>query len=114
MSRLLENALNNLRCKCCGKWPGSYPVIVNVAAWALTTGAKIKSGYRCPKHNAETDGASKKSQHMRALALDIHWPEAIKAWAHKKLIKQFKPHKVIEYPWGYHYDWRNLDDYRNG
>lgn len=114
MSKILENALSKLRCKCCGVWPGSYPVVVNAAAWAITGGAHISSGYRCPKHNAETEGSSKVSQHMRALALDIHWPSNLREWAHKFFVKQFKPHKVIEYKWGYHYDWRNFDDYRNG
>lgn len=102
-----------MRCKCCGVWPGAYPVVVNAAAWALTAGAKISSGYRCKRHNEDPAvGGAKNSQHMRALAIDIHWPENLRAWAHKKFVKQFKPHKVIEYPWGYHYDWRNFDDFR--
>lgn len=103
-----------MRCKCCGEWPGAYPVVINAAAWALTAGGRISSGYRCPKHNESliSQGASKKSQHMRALAMDIHWPAFIKQWAHKKFVKQFKPHKVITYPWGYHYDWRNFNDFR--
>lgn len=30
------------------------------------------SGYRCPKHNAETPGSSPHSRHMRGLAVDVH------------------------------------------
>jgi hypothetical protein len=46
---------------------------------------------------------------MRALALDIHWAPKIAEWGHARFVKQFKPHKIIKYPWGYHYDWRNFE-----
>jgi uncharacterized protein YcbK (DUF882 family) len=36
---------------------------------------KVLSGYRTPQTNAQLEGAALNSQHMRAMALDIHIPE---------------------------------------
>ena len=64
------------RCKCCGKLPdqGIDPnLILKLEFLRMTLGDKqiiIRSGYRCPNHNKQVDGAPK-SQHLYGRAADI-------------------------------------------
>ena len=38
---------------------------------------KVLSGYRCPRHNTDTEGSSKKSQHIVGLACDLVIPKSL-------------------------------------
>ena len=67
---------SEFRCKCCGKLPegGMNPKLIELLQSIrekLGKSISITSGYRCPKHNAELDGAAKHSQHMEGTAADI-------------------------------------------
>lgn len=60
-------------CRCCGKGDISKSLRYAIHRLMLMVGSlHVTSGYRCPKHNAEVEGASKNSQHMLGNALDIY------------------------------------------
>ena len=60
-------------CRCCGKGDITRRLRTAIHALMLKVGSlHVTSGYRCPKHNAETEGSSKTSQHMLGNALDIY------------------------------------------
>lgn len=66
----------------------------------LDIGTAGGSGYRCPIHNAETRGASKKSLHTISDAVDLHYknPNALKAAA----LRHLRDGEVGLYSWGCH------------
>lgn len=66
----------------------------------LDIGTAGGSGYRCPIHNAETKGASKKSLHTISDAVDLHYknPNALKAAA----LRHLRDGEVGLYSWGCH------------
>jgi uncharacterized protein YcbK (DUF882 family) len=62
-----------------GEWKWIHPWLMNlvfVLHWKYNKDEiKILSGYRTPQTNAQLEGSALNSQHMRAMALDIHIPD---------------------------------------
>ena len=62
-----------------GEWKWIHPWLMDlvfVLHWRYNKDEiKILSGYRTPQTNALLEGAALNSQHMRAMALDIHIPD---------------------------------------
>jgi uncharacterized protein YcbK (DUF882 family) len=62
-----------------GQWKWIHPWLMDlvfVLHWRYNKDEiKILSGYRTPETNAQLEGAALNSQHMRAMALDIHIPD---------------------------------------
>ena len=67
---------NEFRCKCCGKLPDKgidLNLVLKLETLRMILGDKqiiIRSGYRCPNHNKQVDGAPN-SQHLYGRAADI-------------------------------------------
>lgn len=72
----------------------------------------VNSGFRCPKHNAEI-GGSRRSQHMRGLALDVvveGVPPLVVGWVTRLLgWRGVEIHKTFT-----HIDWRKGRLFRKG
>jgi uncharacterized protein YcbK (DUF882 family) len=62
-----------------GEWKWIHPRLMDlvfVLHWKYNKDEiKILSGYRTPQTNAQLEGSALNSQHMRAMALDIHIPD---------------------------------------
>src|SRR5215469_3293096 len=62
-----------------GEWKWIHPWLMDlvfVLHWRYNKDEiKILSGYRTPQTNAQLEGSALNSQHMRAMALDIHIPD---------------------------------------
>jgi uncharacterized protein YcbK (DUF882 family) len=62
-----------------GEWKWIHPWLMDlvfVLHWRYNKDEiKVLSGYRTPQTNAQIEGAALNSQHMRAMALDIHIPD---------------------------------------
>jgi uncharacterized protein YcbK (DUF882 family) len=62
-----------------GEWKWIHPWLMDlvfVLHWKYNKDEiKILSGYRTPQTNAQLEGAALNSQHVRAMALDIHIPD---------------------------------------
>lgn len=107
-----------IRCQCGGRYCKGLPEqgfsrktleMANEVGRQLGVRLRCTSGYRCPKRNAETPGASPTSCHMRAIAFDCQAenrdvsPEKLFSTADKVVGNQGG---VGIYSWGIHIDSR--------
>ena len=62
-----------LRCKCCGKLvvDGRLIQLLEKIRSLVDAPVVVTSGYRCPRHNAETPESSPTSYHVLGMAADI-------------------------------------------
>ena len=103
--------LSEFACKgegCCGgSAPINFELVFRLEALRgkLGKALTVNSGFRCEKHNARTDGASKTSWHRLGCAADIRKIRG--GTVHEMAVAARKLGLyVIEYPWGIHVDLR--------
>lgn len=68
---------------------GMHPDLLEILELARAKAGKpihITSGYRCPVHNANTDGAASNSYHMRGMAADS-WCEGYDVYEYKAILR---------------------------
>lgn len=109
-------SIDEFRCKgltCCGHaGPISIPLVKRIQNLRDTvsellhkdTPIKINSGFRCPRHNAETEGSSPTSAHMYGVAADLAVPKGLTVTRFAEIARLAGFKKVIEYTWGIHVD----------
>jgi zinc D-Ala-D-Ala carboxypeptidase len=93
---------DELACHCCGVWePIEQGLIDSLEKTRneLNQPIYLDCGYRCPKHNAEVDGATS-SRHMMGLASDWRLEKGKSIWEAAKVAKKYFA-RVIIYPNGF-------------
>ena len=111
--KIIESSFRkkDFACKCCGK--GKFDARLFFFLEELRKLAikyELTSAFRCKKHNDETPGSSKTSQHLSGLAVDIKFDtddnELLGAITGMLAADEWNLHH-INYPWGLHIDTRH-------